>query len=131
MGNILDKYGCASDEVIREHADLISRGVRSIAIIGQFKANPDAMLLVATKVETLAPAEAIPFVIDKQDGLAIYGYARKSWAIDLLQWASSENIPQKQRDRILGLLLGYSVESIAEYCEKNSGRCFQSPLISA
>ena len=43
------------------------------------------------------------------------GYASHAWAIDLLKWAMGA--PLVQRNRIFGLLLGYSPDAIRRFEE--------------
>ena len=116
-----------SDDLIREQAALIACGVRALALIGTCPADPLTMLRTATKIETLALPNIIPFVLDRGDGIADYGYATMQWVLDLLQWlfrSSPGTIPPRQKDRILGLLCGYSAEAIHSFEERGSGRLF-------
>lgn len=119
--------GIPSSEVIREHAYLIARGARSLAFVGQCSAEPLTMVKVATKLERLAEAGALPFVLDQRDGHALYGYAGSSWALDLYRWVEQSQVPLIQRHRILGLLLGYSAEAIRCFEEMQDGRFFDPP----
>ena len=41
------------------------------------------------------------------------GYAAAAWVVDLLAWSYEQ--PLRQHHRIIGLLLGYSVNAIAEH----------------
>ncbi len=67
----------------------------------------------------------MPFVLDHGDGTASYGYAAGRWALDLYEWAVSDpQVPEEQRDRVVGLLLGYSGPSIARYEDEGNGRRF-------
>lgn len=59
---------------------------------------------------------AIPFVIDRGDDVADCGFAAKKWAIDLYRYAIRE-APDRQRHRIIGLLLGYSAQAIHDFDE--------------
>jgi hypothetical protein len=115
------------DNHIKEHAYLVNRGVRAMALIGHCPAEHLEMLKIATKIEGLAEPGVIPFVIDRGDGMADYGYAAKSWVVNLYEWvvcASEETVPPLQRHRILGLLLGYSADAIRDYEEMQRGRRF-------
>jgi hypothetical protein len=123
----------ASDDLIHEQAILIARGVRALALIGTCEAEQVVMLRVATKIERLAYGHIIPFVLDRRDGTAEYGYAAAQWVLDLLRWLfwdSPETIPPKQKDRILGLLCGYGVEAIRSFEERGSGRLFEVLILS-
>ena len=48
---------------------------------------------------------------------AHYGYASYLWAADLLRW-SYEAAPMVQRDRIVGLLLGYNTAAVRDFEER-------------
>lgn len=118
-----------SDSLIREHSYLVSRGVRLLAIIGQCEADSLTMLKVATRIETLADYNVIPFVIDRGNGNAEYGYAAAGWVLDLFKWVGGDNgIPEKHRNHIIGLLCGYGVEAIRLFEEQRRGRLFHSPI---
>jgi hypothetical protein len=115
------------DSCLQEHARLVAKGVRALALIGHCPADPLTMLQMATKIEGSAEPRSIPFVFDRGDGTADYGYAAAWWVLDLYEWivrASSDTVPSTQRHRILGLLLGYGVESIRQHEEHFSGRRF-------
>jgi hypothetical protein len=112
---------------MREHAYLVSRGVRSLAIIDSYSVDKVQMLELATRVERFACPGAIPFVCKGADGLVYCGYAASQWVVDLFAWLINSKegaVPSKQRHRILGLLLGYSPEAIRQFEEQNCGRLF-------
>ena len=119
-----------SIQLIREQAHLIASGVRPLALVGTCEAEPGTMLRVSTQLEGAASAQAIPFVLDRGDGLADFGYAASRWVLDLWQWLTHEggDVPAIQRHRIRGLLLGYGVEAIRSFEERSSGRLFQEPV---
>lgn len=86
---------------------------------------PDALLRVATHLERHAETSAIPFVIDHGDGVASFGYSQARWALDLYEWTVTDpSVPEPQRHRIIGLLLGYGASAISRYEEEGSGRRF-------
>lgn len=111
----------------REQAYLIARGVRPLAIVGHCTDDPKVMFKVASELEDCSSHGAIPFVAPRDDGVADYGYAGSRWVIDLLRWAQTDAVPDEHRHRIVGLLLGYSVEAIRSYEEQNCGRLFSEP----
>lgn len=90
-----------SDDTLSEHAYLVARSVRSVAIAGNCAAEPEAMMWAMSRLKTVGGETAIPFVIDEGDGIATYGYASHPWAVDLLQWALT-SAPGEQVHRILG-----------------------------
>jgi hypothetical protein len=119
-----------SDEVLREHAYVVARGVRPLALIDEFPADSLGMLRAATRLEMVAE-DCIPFVIDHGDGTASCGYAASAWAIDLYRWLrTSDTVPTPQRDQVMGLLLGYSAEAVARFVQSRSGRLFEPPSAS-
>ena len=115
----------ASDDLLAEHSYLVARGVRPLALAGHLHVEDSDLLSLATRVESVACAGTLPFVLDHGDGTASYGYAGTRWALDLYEWSVRDpQIPEEQRDRIIGLLLGYSGPSIAHYEEEGCGRRF-------
>lgn len=111
-----------SDEVFREHYYLVSLGVRPMALIGEIEAHPIKMQNLYIKLSCLAWEEdvggcapgvrPIAFVIQDKEGVwARYGYAASGWIPETFKWLLDSAEP-KHRHRIVGLLLGYSVESI-------------------
>jgi hypothetical protein len=116
-----------SEDYIAEQAYLVARGVRPLALVGSFRADPWTMTRVQTTLGRLSCAGAIPFVVDRGDGVADAGYAAAGWAVDLFSCAVREEqdaIPTRHRDRVLGLLLGYSPTSIRDFEEQKGGRLF-------
>ena len=117
-----------SEEVLREQAYLVSRGVRPLSLAGHCHIAEDdrtTLLRMATHVERHADANVIPFVVDHGDGVASYGYSESGWALDLYEWAVRDPaVPQEQRHRIVGLLLGYGAPAVSRYEEEGSGRRF-------
>lgn len=110
-----------------EHAYLIAREVRPLAIVGHCVADASTMLAIAAELERVAVGSAIPFVAPREDGVADYGFATYRWAIDLLRWAQTDAVPVEQRHRIIGLLLGYSPHAIHRFEEQTCGRMFTEP----
>lgn len=99
-----------------------------MALAGWCAADPVVMLRAATRLEAVAESGALPFVIDHQDGSATFGYAAAAWVLDLYEWISRDTaVPQEQRERITGLLLGYAAEAISRYEVSGTGRRFISP----
>jgi hypothetical protein len=135
--NITDDMEAASsmpsEEVLAEQAYLVARGVRQLSLAGHChlpEGDPTALLTVATHVERHTEPNVIPFVVDHGDGVASYGYSESRWVLDLYEWAvTNPAVPQEQRDRIIGLLLGYGTPAVSRYEEEGSGRRF-SPAIA-
>lgn len=119
-----------SDDAVREHAYLVARGVRPMALVQTFTAEPLTCMRVATRLEAVGVETGlpvIPFVVENGDGSADCGYAAAGWVVDLLRWASDDAVPKVQRMRIVGLLLGYSAEAIAVFEERAPQRLFTLP----
>ena len=107
-----------SDDLIFEQAYLVSKGVRALALVGSIPES-DAMLRMATHIKLGIASEglAIPFVITPyNDNFATCGFAAEEWVIDLLKW-SWANMPQREHELLLGLMLGYSPKEIQDYTE--------------
>jgi hypothetical protein len=115
-----------SDDALREHAYLVARSVRPVAIAGNCPADPEAMMRAMSRLKVAGAGTAIPFVIDEGDGIATCGYASHPWAVDLLQWALTL-APAEQVHRILGLLLGYGADSIERHEALGAGQLFPEP----
>lgn len=116
-----------------EQASLIARGVRALALLGHCPTDPLVVRVRLSQLKRSAIQGAIPFVVDRGNGIAEYGYAGASWVIDLYQWvvtADSATLPTSHRHRILGLLWGYSVEAIRGDEEQASGQRFAGPPTS-
>lgn len=122
----------ASDDLLREQAWLVARGVRSLALVESIPADHVQMLMAASRLEAAADRmTCLPFVLDRGDGTADCGYACGTWALDLYRWAStSREVPPMQADRIRGLLFGYGPEAIRSHEETGSGRRFLLPTAS-
>ena len=113
----------ASDDLIQEQALLVSRGVRPMAIFG-FTSSLDETELekVFIRMNSISePDGGIPFVLPQRSPECTkVGFAAERWVIDLLEW-SYANARPRFHHCIMGLLLGYSPESIAKHDERLSG----------
>ena len=122
-----------SNDVIREHAYLVSRGVRPMSLVCAVEAEPKKMREVYEKLSGLAPINGggqgiipIPFVIAwKGKEMANCGFATHSWIPETLRWLEQIDEQRQHIDRIIGLLLGYSPGAIAAYDVFRSGKLFQ------
>lgn len=104
---------------LHEQSYAIARGVRPLALVGQCEADAGIRSRVLAHLSTHCDAGAVPFVCEREDGTAEYGYAAAQWAIDLYRWTVNEKadntLPLNQRHRIIGLLLGYSAAAISDF----------------
>lgn len=107
----------ASDDLILEHALLVSRGVRYLALVDSTGINPEEMAEAWKRLAyVLGPDYALPFVLPDSGGrYANAGYAADQWAIDLFEWIHREGPPLRFRHMIIGMLLGYSSAAIAKH----------------
>jgi hypothetical protein len=116
------------DEVLAEQAYLVARGVRQLSLAGHChlpEGDPASLLAVATRIERYTEPNVIPFVVDHGNGVASYGYSESRWVLDLYEWAVKDpSVPQEQRHRIIGLLLGYGAPAVSRHEEEGSGRRF-------
>ena len=108
------------DGLVEEHAYLVARGVRPLALVGNCVARARAMRRARLSLERSACDGVHVFVLDRGDGFADYGYAAAPWVVHLYGWAVSareadDSVLARQRHRIVGLLLGYSVSAISDF----------------
>lgn len=113
-------------DVLTEHAYLVARGVRSLAIAGHFPTDEASALRIATLLDAAGADErVVPFVVDHGDGTGSFGFADTRLTLDFYEWSVSDPaIPEQQRHRLIGLLLGYTPVAITRYEESGSGRRF-------
>lgn len=117
-----------SDECLREHAYLISRGVRALAVCGNIVMSPSgverAYSVLRGQSATIAGSlvSPIPFVIESGHGFADCGYAAAPWVIDILRWIYLSEDAKPHVHRIIGLLLGYSPAAMNDFEVRQVGR---------
>lgn len=123
---VLSQLG--SDDYILEHAYLVERGVRPMAIVGYIEAKDPELLQAASRLEIISTQNnVIPFVVVRADGIADCGFASAKWVVDLYEWlVRSSDVPEIHGHRIRGLLLGYNVKAIRMHDGRISGRRFTS-----
>lgn len=105
-----------SDDLLAEQAYLVARGIRPLSPVGDCPAQPMVMLRVATQVERQTCPGAVPFVIDRGDETASFGYAAAAWAVDLFEWVRR---------------VGYGAPAIARHDDEKSSRRFAGVTASA
>ena len=115
-----------TNDYIAEHAYLVERHVRLMAIVGHVEANDQCMMQAASRLEiATAGAIVIPFVVARRDGWADGGFASAQWVVELYEWIMrSGTVPIEHQHRIRGMLLGYGVDAIRSYDERICGRRF-------
>ena len=124
-----------SDDAIQEAANLISRGVRPLALVGtvSLEGNADTdhwnLMTAYSKIEYLNVGRAngheiIPVVVLRKDkSCADVGITSRAWVAETFKWVL-DNAQQPQLNHLLGLLLGYSPDAIAASDESEAGRLF-------
>jgi hypothetical protein len=121
----------ASNDLVQEHAYLVARHVRPLAIVGQCATERFVIHRVQAQLAECGCSGAIGFVEDRGDGIAEYGYAAHSWVLELYRWlgrADENAMPTEHRHRILGLLLGYGVEAVQRF-EEQMEHATRSPYL--
>jgi hypothetical protein len=113
------RVALAHNAHLHEQSYVIARGVRPLALVGQCKADTVVRSRLLARLSRHGDVGAVPFVCEREDGTAEYGYAAAQWAIDLYRWVVNEKaddvVPSCQRHRIIGLLLGYSAAAISDF----------------
>ena len=114
--------GLPSLQALSDAEYLIARGVRPMALVGDVvkEDRQKALMIMKMVTNTGGIATMIPFLVKRDDDWYACGFTKHEWAIDLLRWLESEDIPTDQRNRILGMLLGYSPEAIAHFDKSTS-----------
>lgn len=116
-----------ADELIENEAYLVERGVRPLALLETCEADETMRLKILTRLKSVCyKMDVIPFVIDRGDGATEYGIASSGWALNLYKWLLTTQIPQVQKDRICGLLFGYSIQSISRFDDTSNARILET-----
>jgi hypothetical protein len=102
-------------DLASEAAYLVERGVRACALVGTVPARETSALPGELARAGAYSPGAVPFIVERGDGMADYGYAASRWAVDLYRWTFSAGVPLVHRERIHGLLFGYSTEAIERF----------------
>lgn len=117
-----------TDVEIYEAGYLVSRGVRPLAVVATILDDPEQASelwsrLASSTFGASVAVTPIPFVVRVVvfgTTMVHGGYAARKWLIETWQWVH-EIVPASHRNRLTGLLLGYSVEAIAAFDESESG----------
>ena len=116
--------------ILQEHAYTVARGVRALALAGECGTQDATTTEVRQQIEECACPGAIPFVLDRGDGVTEYGYAAEPWVVELWSWVNkAQAVPAIHRHRLRGLLLGYSIGAIRMFEEQNSGVLFEQLVL--
>lgn len=118
-----------SDDVIIEHAYLVSRRVRLLAVCGTIDDSERNKVAMRDKLNAAAVESAgsqdivpIPFLANHPDFPQVtVGFASHSWVIDTHEWIQQNTLPSEMACRIIGLLHGYSGEAIAQFERNQAG----------
>ena len=115
---------------MEEHAYLISRGVRPMSLLGTIANDPyevddvyDKMCAIASQTGGTQDVIPVPFaILCSSIGRVNIGFAAFEWIVDMYRWLLNEELPAKNRNRITGLLFGYSPAAIASFEKFQSGQ---------
>ena len=119
-----------SVEVMSEQAYLVARGVRLLAIVGtvenMFETVVDVRQMLYEAAVESAGSQAgvpIPFLVkDTGTNLVSVGFASHGWVVDVYEWLLDGTVPDQMVSRVMGLLLGYSGDAVAQYEYMQAGQ---------
>jgi hypothetical protein len=119
-----------SVEVMGEQAYLVARGVRLLAIVGVVEDVFDTVVDVRQMLFEAAVESAgsqayvpIPFLVKNPDTKLIdVGFASHGWVVDVYEWLLAGTVPDQMVSRVMGLLLGYSGDAVAQYEHWQAGQ---------
>ncbi len=100
---------------LHECAYLIERETRPLAVVCSVPADSARGVFGELQTGAAYSPGAVPFVVERGDGMADCGYATAQWAVDLYRWVLSDDVPECHRDRVCGLLFGYSPAAIERF----------------
>lgn len=107
-----------SDVALSNHVILpVMNGARPMAFLGTIPANEDEMKRARRKLKKAAAGKPVtPFVLDRGDGVAIFGYAQEPWVVETLAWLhATTTMEDFNYHAVMGLLLGYSPREIGRF----------------
>ena len=89
----------ASEDLILEHALLVSRGVRPMALVAYVDLpKSDMQDAYDQLVQVVGSNGAIPFVLPwREMDCAIAGFAAERWVIGMLEWVCSSDLIDPRR----------------------------------
>lgn len=119
-----------SVEVMSEQAYLVARGVRLLAIVGTVENVLETMVDVRQKLYEAAVESAgsqarvpIPFLVEVSGiGRVEVGFASHDWVVDVYEWLLGGDVPDQMVGRVIGMLLGYSGDAVAQYERMQAGQ---------
>jgi hypothetical protein len=118
--------GLPPDDTVEEHALLVARGVRPMALVaflssrGQLDQVYDVLRGFASKSGDMC----LPFVVDDGNGRAYCGFAAAKWVIELLGFVVSDKMAANLKHEVIGLMLGYSPSAIQWHRDFSAGALF-------
>ena len=130
-GTVTDPEIGPIDGTIQDAAYQVSRGIRPLVLLGHVKPDPITLLRAYNRLAYLGSSsynKSIPVVMLRKDRTcADAGFAARKWVGESFKWVM-DNAPQPHLDRLLGLMLGYSPDAIAENDEGQAGNLFPDTL---
>lgn len=122
--SVAEAAGTVPPEILLKEAKLVKDGKRPMCLY-HMPAIQEKMHSAYCLLDKIAfPPDVYPFVIDRGDGAADYGFASHKWAVDLLEWITGGNVPDYLMHTMLGLLLGYDPKDIADHYDRWGGKRF-------
>lgn len=117
------------DELIVDHAYLVARGVRLLAVIGTVRNTEMATDVMNQRLAKIAAESAgtqelypIPLLMGEEGcEWATVGFASHEWVINAYEWLQGDDVPGDIANRLIGLLHGYSGEAISKFGRNTSG----------
>lgn len=118
-----------SDELIVDHAYLVARGVRLLAVIGSIRNTKMATDIMYQRLARVAAESAgtqelfpIPLILGGDGGeWATVGYASHRWVKDAYEWLLGDDVSEFIVNSFVGLLHGYSGGAISRFGRNTSG----------
>ena len=107
-----------SDDALTEHACLIGRGVRPMALLGTTREDYPERLIILNNLDKAITSNALSFMLEVEDGCYHYGYVQSPWILDLYKWINSN--PEPYRGMVRGLLFGYSPSEIGHFVTRQN-----------
>ena len=110
--------------ILKKEADLIRQGKRPMCLFSM-PSDYDNMHAAYCVLDGLgSPPELFPFIIERGDGAADYGFAKHHFYIPLLEFLNSGKCPDHLMHAFLGLMLGYDSNEVADHYHRFHGKRF-------
>ena len=108
---------------------LIRNGVRPLCVVNTLTEREIKEGNVEEQLRETCCGGVVPFIADIGEGLFECGFAASEWVVDTWRWIN-KNVPDSQKHRLRGLLLGYSVSAISDYEQRQNMENRTCPMFS-